>query len=204
MPLTDSDSCTAEESLASWRCRSPVIFFRSRPTRRLIHTNTGSSSSETIVSRQSSATIATTLATTAVRFDTSEVAVPVTVDCIPPMSLAIRDCTSPVRVRVKNASDIRCRCRYTDVRRSCMTRCPTVVEISVCSTLSTLVTTAAAIIPSASSVSSPVRRSGIAVSSTARNRNGVTTDTTADAATSSPTTASRPAYGRNSPRIRRT
>lgn len=53
--------------------------------------------------------MAMTVATTVVRLDTSVVAVVVTVACMPPMSLAIRDCTSPVRVRVKKASDMRCR-----------------------------------------------------------------------------------------------
>ncbi len=51
--------------------------------------------------------MATTVATTEVRLETREVAVEVTVACMPPMSLAMRDCTSPVRVRVKNASGIR-------------------------------------------------------------------------------------------------
>ncbi len=85
-----------------------VIFLRSLPTRRLIHTNSGSRSSETTVSRQSRASIATIVATTLVRLETSEVAVEVTVACMPPMSLAMRDWTSPVRVRVKKASDMRC------------------------------------------------------------------------------------------------
>lgn len=75
---------------------------------RLIQTKTGSSASETRVSRQSSASIATTVAMTAVRLETSEVAVEVTVACMPPMSLAMRDCTSPVRVLVKKARGIRC------------------------------------------------------------------------------------------------
>ncbi len=110
MPLTDSDSCMIVEIAASCFCRSVAILRRSLPTRRLIHTNTGSSSSETTVSFQSSATMATMVATTVVRLETREVAVLVTVDCMPPMSLAIRDCTSPVRVRVKNDSGIRCRC----------------------------------------------------------------------------------------------
>lgn len=92
-------------AICLWRCA--VIFLRSLPTRRLIHTKTGSRSSETIVSRQSSASIATTEAMTAVAFETREVAVEVTVACMPPMSLAMRDCTSPVRVRVKKASGIR-------------------------------------------------------------------------------------------------
>lgn len=110
MPLTDSDSVTVAAIVAICFCRWRVIFLRSRPTRRLIHTNTGSRSSETTVSRQSSASIATTVAMTAVRLETSEVAVEVTVACMPPMSLAIRDWTSPVRVRVKNASGMRCSC----------------------------------------------------------------------------------------------
>ncbi len=51
------------------------------------------------------------VATTVVTFETTEVAVEVTTVSTPPMSFAIRDCTSPVRVRVKNASERRCRCR---------------------------------------------------------------------------------------------
>ena len=54
--------------------------------------------------------IATRAAMTVVALDAIVVAVVVTTASRPPMSLAIRDCTSPVRVRVKNASDIRCRC----------------------------------------------------------------------------------------------
>ncbi|CAM5463921.1 hypothetical protein SFUMM280S_10948 [Streptomyces fumanus] len=109
MPLTESDSVTVAAIAAICFCRSVVIFLRSLPTRRLIQTKTGSSRSETTVSRQSRASIATMVAITLVALETSEVAVEVTVACIPPMSLAIRDCTSPVRVRVKKASDMRCR-----------------------------------------------------------------------------------------------
>ena len=109
MPLTDSDSWTMEESTASWRCRSRVMRRRSVPTRRLTQTNKGIMISEATVSRQSRTTIAMTVAVTVVALDTSVVAVVVTVACMPPMSLAMRDCTSPVRVRVKKASDMRCR-----------------------------------------------------------------------------------------------
>ncbi len=110
MPLTESDSVTVAAMAAICFCRFVVILLRSLPTRRLIHTKTGSRSSETRVSRQSSASMATTVAMTAVRLETSEVAVEVTVACMPPMSLAMRDCTSPVRVRVKKASGIRWSC----------------------------------------------------------------------------------------------
>jgi hypothetical protein len=56
------------------------------------------------------------VATAVVRFEAMDVAVEVTTDSMPPMSLVIRDCTSPVRVRVKNAIDWRCRCAKTSVR----------------------------------------------------------------------------------------
>src|SRR5947209_129587 len=65
------------------------------------------------------------------------------------MSFEIRDCTSPVRVRVKKASDRRCRCRNTEARRSCITRWPTWLESSVWITPSTPVAIAIAIIPPA-------------------------------------------------------
>ena len=55
--------------------------------------------------------MATTVAITVVRFETIEVAVDVTTVSTPPMSFAIRDWISPVRVRVKKASESRCRCR---------------------------------------------------------------------------------------------
>jgi len=90
--------------------RTDWILRRSSPTRRVSQTKNGSRISEKIARRQSRRNIATTVATTVVTFWTIEVAVEVTTLSMPPMSLAIRDCTSPVRVRVKNASDIRCRC----------------------------------------------------------------------------------------------
>ena len=53
--------------------------------------------------------MATAVATAVVRLAAMEVAVEVTTDSMPPMSLVMRDWTSPVRVRVKNAIDCRCR-----------------------------------------------------------------------------------------------
>lgn len=106
MPLTERDSVTVAAMAAICFCRSVAMRLRSRPTRRLIQTKAGRSTSETTVSRQSSASIATTVAITLVRLETSEVAVEVTVACIPPMSLEIRDWISPVRVRVKKARDM--------------------------------------------------------------------------------------------------
>ena len=73
--------------------------------------------------------MATTVAITVVTVDITEVAVEVRTLSTPPMSLAIRLCTSPVRVLVKKASESCCRWRKTAVRRSCMTRWPTSVEM---------------------------------------------------------------------------
>jgi hypothetical protein len=74
-------------------------------------TNSGSSASAKAASLQSSRIMATIVAITVVTFESTEVAVEVTTLSMPPMSFAIRLCTSPVRVRVKNASERRWRCR---------------------------------------------------------------------------------------------
>lgn len=73
-----------------------------------------------------------------------------------------------------------------------MTRWPTVVEIRVCRTPKTLFITAVRIMPRASSDNSPVRPWGMAVSRISRSRKGEATDTSDEAPTSSPTSASRP------------
>ncbi len=111
MPDTLSDSCTSDEMSAIAPCFVAVIALRLAPTRRDRNTKNGSTASENSASRQSSRNIATTLATTVVTLETIEVAVVVTTVCTPPMSLAMRDWISPVRVRVKNASESRCRWR---------------------------------------------------------------------------------------------
>ena len=72
-----------------------MIARRSRPTRRVIHTNSGISANEISASRQSSSAIATVVAITVVAFWAIVVAVFVATLSMPPMSLAIRDWTSP-------------------------------------------------------------------------------------------------------------
>ena len=111
IPETESDSCTIEETSASEACSSAVTFRRRSPTRFVRYTKSGRSASAKTARRQSRSSIATTVARTVVTLETTEVAVEVTTVSIPPMSLAIRLCTSPVRVRVKKASESRCRCR---------------------------------------------------------------------------------------------
>jgi hypothetical protein len=125
IPETDSDSCTRLEMSArvSW-----VVFAirrRSLPTRRVNSTKSGISAKANSASCQLSRSMPTIVAMTVVTFDAIDVAVFVTTFWTPPMSFEIRDWTSPVRVRVKKASDSFWRCRKTAARRSCMTRCPT-------------------------------------------------------------------------------
>jgi hypothetical protein len=111
MPLTLRDSSTSEDMSARRPWRWVVMRLRSCPTRRVSQTKNGISAKENAARRQSRAIIAITTARTVVTLETIEVAVEVTTFCTPPMSLAIRDCTSPVRVRVKKASESRCRWR---------------------------------------------------------------------------------------------
>ena len=111
IPETESDSWTIDETSASDACRSAVTFLRCAPTRFVSQTNSGSSASANAASRQSRSSIATTVASTVVTFESTDVAVDVTTFSMPPMSFAIRLCTSPVRVRVKNASESRWRWR---------------------------------------------------------------------------------------------
>ena len=99
--MSASDSCVGLAISPALR-PDPAREQRRRP---------GASASEKRASRQSSRSIAITVATTVVTFETIEVAVDVTTLCTPPMSFAIRDWISPVRVRVKKASEIDCRCR---------------------------------------------------------------------------------------------
>ena len=81
--------------------------------------------SEMRESRHDKAAMATAVAIAVVKLAAIEVAVEVTTDSMPPMSLVMRDWTSPVRVRVKKAIDCRCRWAKTLVRSPCMTRWPT-------------------------------------------------------------------------------
>ena len=111
IPETESDSWTIDETSASDAWRSAVTFLRCAPTRLVSQTNSGSRASAKAARRQSRSTIAMIVAITVVTFESTDVAVDVTTFSIPPMSLAMRLCTSPVRVRVKKASDSRCRWR---------------------------------------------------------------------------------------------
>ena len=134
--------------------------------------------------------MATAVATAVVRLAAMEVAVEVTTDSMPPMSLVMRDCTSPVRVRVKKAIDCRCRWPKTLVRSSCITCWPTLVLIQVWITPNAEVTAATATMPITSQASSRRFLSGRAVSMTARSRNGEASPTMEEATMMAVTIAS--------------
>ena len=120
-----------------WRCRraTPASSSRSaaarcRPGASAART-AGSARTRTARAASSGGACRSIVATTVVTLEAIDVAVFVTTFWTPPMSLLIRDCTSPVRVRVKKASESRCRWRKTAARRSCITRWPTWFESSV-------------------------------------------------------------------------
>ena len=147
--------------------------------------------------------MATAVATAVVRLAAMEVAVEVTTDSMPPMSLVMRDWTSPVRVRVKKAIDCRCRWAKTLVRSPCMTCWPTLVLIQVWITPKAEVTAATAIMPATSQASSRRFLSGSAVSMTARSRNGEASAHEEEATMMAVTIAICQRYGANSRPIRR-
>ncbi|GAB2664434.1 hypothetical protein GCM10027068_50470 [Prescottella soli] len=180
-----------------------VMARRIRATLRVNQIAGGSTISESSERRQLSTAIATAVPTTVVRLDAIEVAVDVTTVCIPPMSLVSRDWISPPRVRVKNPRDCRCRCVKTRVRRLCMIRCPTVVEIHVWITPNTELATVIASMPSTAHTSSVTFCSGIARSITSRTRNGLASEIVDDATMSATTTAICQRYGANRAPIRR-
>ena len=133
---------------------------------------------------------------TVVALEAADVAVEVTTDCMPPMSLVSRDCTSPPLVRVKKPSDWRCRWVKTAVRRPCMTRWPTVVDSQVWTTPKTAVTTVTASMPAtAQHAAGATSWWGSASSMTIRTRNGVASATVEDATISATTTDELPPVG---------
>ena len=140
--LLDDAGDVGERLLRRLRDPPPLV-----STRRVRTVKRGISANAKRASCQLRNSMAIIVATTVVRLEAMFVAVFVTTFCTPPMSLLIRDCTSPVRVRVKKASESRCRCRKTLARRSCMTRWPTWFESSVWTTPRIPVRIAIAIIP---------------------------------------------------------
>src|SRR5436190_388315 len=202
IPETESDSWTRLEMSAIVSCVVFAIRRRSFPTRRVSQANSGISAKANSASSQLSTSMPIIVATTVVRFEAIEVAVLVTTFWTPPMSFEIRDCTSPVRVRVKNASERRCRCRKTEARRSCMTRWPTWFESSVCTTPRTPVTIAIAIIPPAATDRTVVSLSVIA-SRMRLSRKAGRTPSPAETTISSRTPPSRSLYGAKSRPMRR-
>ena len=88
------------------RCASAVTWRRFFPTTLVSPKKKGTVATATIVSSQDKISIATIVLMNITVLDIVSVSVLVTTDWIPPTSLETRDCISPVRVLVKNPSDI--------------------------------------------------------------------------------------------------
>ena len=203
MPLTVRVSSTWLCRSASRRWRRAVMSRRMRATRRVIHTAGGMTSSESSDRRGLRATIATAVATAVVTLLAIEVAVEVMTACMPLMSWVRRDCTSPLRVRVKKAIDCRWRWRNTSVRRPCMTRSPTAVVSQVCTTPSSWVTTVTASMPPTAQRSRLTSWWGRASSMTARSRKGEAIEMTEMATMIAVTRATDRRWGPKRARTRR-
>ena len=132
IPDTDSVSSVIALISALDCCACAVTFRRTAPARYVYQTNSGVIASESTVSCQEITVMAMTVLSSVTTLDSSDVAVSVTTDWIPPTSLVRRDWISPVRVPVKKRSDIPCRCAYSRLRRSSITRWPTRLVRYVC------------------------------------------------------------------------
>ena len=110
MPDTPSDSSVMAVSSASDCCVRFASRWRRLPTRTCTTTKIGITISEMMVSCQLSSTMEMNAAMTVTTFCRMVVAVEVSTLRTPATSLASRDWMSPVRVEVKNASSIFCRC----------------------------------------------------------------------------------------------
>ena len=109
-PETVSVSCVIALISASETCASRRAERRRRPTRREMTTKIGTTTSESSVSGIDSRAIAITDETTTTTLESTLAAVVVIVVWTPPTSFCRRDCTSPVRLPVKNDSESSCRC----------------------------------------------------------------------------------------------
>ncbi len=125
MPLTLRVSSVIEVMSAMVFCVLLATSRRARPTLTVSHRNSGNRASESSVSGTERANITTMVLTIVVMLASTLDAVSVTTVCTPPTSLERRDWISPVRVVVKNRSGMNCRCAYSALRRSCITRSPT-------------------------------------------------------------------------------
>ncbi len=109
-PETDNVSSVMADSSASDSCVDFEIRRRTRPTRQVRYTNTGTTPSDSRVSCHDSATMAIAVLRTVTVLERTDEAVFVTTFWTPPTSFCSRDWSSPVRVAVKKRSDIACRC----------------------------------------------------------------------------------------------
>ena len=190
MPDTDSDSSVIADISASEDWVSVATARRVRPTRSCSAMNTGSNASDTTVSCHDSTTMVTSAPATTTMLDNTVDAVSVTTVCTPLTSLPRRDWIWPVRVAVKNARSIACRCANSRSRRSCITRLPRRLAMKVCHTPSAADVTVTAAMPPTSRPSSRSRgppSTNSARSNTARVNSGLTTSARPVTTISAPT-----------------
>ena len=127
-PETESDSWVMALISARAPWVSPVMARRSRPTRPVSQTKSGSMTSDSRVSCQLSTAIAISVEIRMTELLSSVLAVSVMTLCRPPTSFWSRLWISPVRVPVKKRNDSDCRWLNSVARRSRITCWPTRLE----------------------------------------------------------------------------
>ena len=142
------------------------------PTRRAGIMNTGNTTSDSTVSRHSSASIAPSVVTNTTTFDTTLPSVPVTAVCAPTTSLFSRLISAPVCVRVKKAIGMFCTLSNNATRKSYIRPSPIRDEYHRCTIdkiASPIATTTRIIVRMTMRRLSPA---GMAVSTMVRNNSG--------------------------------
>jgi len=126
MPLTLNASCVM--AVMSLRDSCVLVAMRARtcPTRRWATTSSGSRITVTTVICQLRTSMDTKAAMTVTVLPRTLEMVLLSTFATPPTSFCNRDWMTPVLVRVKNASSMRCRCPKRRMRNAPMTLLPTV------------------------------------------------------------------------------
>ncbi len=208
MPDTLRLSCVIAFSSARDSWVWAAIRARTCPTRRCTSARTGVMNTARIVRRQSISTIAISDAITVTELPSTLEIVLVSTSETAPTSFCSRDWMAPVRVRVKNPSSIACRWSNSRIRRSPVTRLPTVDVNHVCATPRPADSRNSPIIAATSRTSSatstgPPSVGNSASSNTRCTISGGITATPAPTMTRAAVTARRPRYGEKRPATRR-
>ncbi len=187
-------------SSAAWCCRSAIR----RPIRRAGSTKIGRSTRATSVTCHDNVTITASESTSWMTLVTSPDSVAVNVRCAPMTSLFSLLTSAPVRLRMKNATGIRCTCSNTALRRSRINPSPMWADCQRSASPSAASATAMPAMTTASQITVDADFPPTIASTTRPARSGVVTARTADTTVSARKTSNLRQCGRANEATRRT